>query len=148
MSRPERYGCTTSRASAGSVEPPGEGDERCPSHHHQLLNDLEIVRQRVGPRRPWIASEARDASGAVGVRDVGGIALRRERELAVGRLDPGVEAVDEDDTSRRWRGRDGEHRVVAARADAVDSTEGEATESVGFEPFRGGRDHDAATAMR
>jgi hypothetical protein len=102
------------------------------------VNDLEPVRQRVGPRGPGIATEPRETRGSVGVRDVGRVALGGEREPTLGRLDPRVEPVDEHDPPGGGRGRHGERRVIAARADAVDASKGEAAEPVGFEPLCGG----------
>ena len=125
----------------GPVETPRQCHERRATHGDELVDDFEPVRQPVGPRRPRVAREPGEARGAIGVCDVRCVPLGRQRVPALGGLDPGVEPVDEDDAARRRRGRDGEHGVVTTRADAVDASRGEPAQSVGLEPFCGGRGH-------
>ena len=103
--------------------PPAAASER---RDRRAVLDDELVRRRpcrprqlVGPARPRVVRERGEPRDAVGMHDVGRVALGREREAAARGLDPGFEAVDEHHAAGRRRRRGQQQRVIAARADAA-----------------------------
>ena len=115
-----------------------------PDHGHRagavlnenLLHHPRAIGHLVLPRRPWIAGEPGQVSGAVWMEHVRRIALRRERERPAGCIDPRVEAVDQNDPARWWRRRREQQRVISTCPHPGRRPRGEPTEAVGLEPFR------------
>ena len=61
--------------------------------------------------------------------------LRRNRKSLVGRFDPSVESVNQNNSIRWWVFRDHQDVVVAPGPHARRSAAGKATEAIGFEPL-------------
>ena len=116
---------------AGAVAGPAEaglaaGDE-------EFLDEHAAVGEVEHPAWPGRVGEGADAAGAVGVDDAGGVALAADGGGAVLQLDPGLDAVDEDEAAGRGLGE--EKGVVAAGADAVSGAGGEPAGAVRLQPF-------------
>ena len=92
------------------------------------------------------AVERRQALRTVGIDDVAAIAMRRQREPARRRLDEHLEIGDEHHARVGRPRRREQHRVIAARADAVGGAHREAAQAVGLEPFRSSRRVTAGAA--
>src|SRR5262249_11345185 len=115
--------------------PPGERDDGSTRLDDQGVLDLPAAGKREHPGGPRIWLECFDALRAIGLYDVGRIALRGERAWAAGRLEPRLAAVHEHDASRRRCRRGQEKRVIAARPDPAHGSRCEAAEPVRLEPF-------------
>ncbi len=114
---------------------PPHDHARFAARHHDLLADAGAVRGRELPRRPRLGGEGDEARRPIRVDDVGQVALRRQGDATGRRLEPRVEAVDQDDAPGRRCRRRQQQRVIAPRADAADGSRGKAAEAIGLEPF-------------
>ena len=126
----ERHGARSARAAArrhATARSPSATKISCAT---RVPSGSAKVQRGQGSR-----SKRGDARRAVGMRDVGAVALRADREAPGRSLDPGVEAVDEHHAPGRRRRRGQQQRVVAPRADPGDRARGEPAEAVGLEPL-------------
>ncbi len=120
---------------AAAHEPPAQDDLAALVAGDDLLRDLGAVLGPERPGRPRLGVEAGDPRMAVGMHHVRRVALGAQREAAPGRLDPGLDAVDQHDPAGRRGGGRQEQRVVAPCAHPGDGAGGEAALPVGLEPF-------------
>ncbi len=97
-----------------------------------LVRDDRSVGQRKRPSRPRIGGECDEVIETARVHDVGGIALRRQRERCSRDVDPRLEPVDENDPLACGRQQ---QRVIAARSIPRDGPGREPAAAVRLEPF-------------
>ncbi len=132
--REQRPDAEAGRAGKGA-QAPAQHDVAAPLAGDDLLGDLDAVLGAEGPLRPGSGAEIDNAYLPVRVDDVRGIALRAQREAAGRRLQPDLEAVDQDDAPGRRRGRGEQQRVVAPGPNAAHGAGGEAALAIGLEPL-------------
>ena len=128
------------RLLAGDV--PAHDGARRSTRDEDLLRDVRAIRQPPAPRRPRVGVKLIEPPEAIRVQHVGKIALRRQVDAALGRVDPRVESVDEHHPPGRRRGRDDEQPVIAARAHAAHRAGREPAQAVGLEPLSGIQVHE------
>ncbi len=122
------------------------------NRHRHPVDDEEILDQQPAghlerPARPRLALERAQATVAVRMIDAGRVALRADREAPLGRLDPGLEAVDHHHPARGRIGRHTEERVIAPRPDERRGARGKPAEPVGLEPLTPSIDVDHARLL-
>src|ERR1051325_6144972 len=101
----------------------------------EVVHEIFAVWEQKRPAWPWLGLEGLDVPPCVGMNDFRKIHLGGKRERAGRRLDPCVEAVDQQVTAGRRSRGDQQQPMIAPGADAIDCARCEPAQAVDFEPF-------------
>lgn len=72
---------------------------------------------------------------AVGMKDIGRVALGGKREFAARGFNPRLKTIHQDHTPRRWSGGGKEQGVITTRPDAAGRARSKTAAAISFEPF-------------
>ena len=122
-------------ASATELARPRAHHRGRPSRHVQLGDDARTVGKIEAPLRPWLGRELAQMERAVRIHDVAVVEVRGQRVVAGLGLDPDLGALHQQESIRRWLGRDEQRTVIATRAEARDRAARETAQAVRLEPL-------------